>query len=233
MIETYIVGCDLGQKRDWTAIPVLARVPLAVPIGGKDTTYQIKHIDRIRRLSYVDIGRRIRSLVEKLPGPPPVVIDFTGVGRAVRDVLEELGIRTEIIPVNITSGATVHQEDGVWYVPKRDLVATVAILLESGRLKIGPTVPWAEVLTKELSNFRCKISASGHDSYAAGAAPDWRDGSHDDLVLGVALAAWWAERGTSLTPDDVSGGGNEGWAADSPFDSWGNSPSPRRGNPWD
>jgi hypothetical protein len=29
---------------------------------------------------------------------------------------------------------------------------------------------------------------TGHDSYG-----QWREGQHDDLVLAVALAAWWAE----------------------------------------
>jgi hypothetical protein len=29
---------------------------------------------------------------------------------------------------------------------------------------------------------------TGHDSYG-----QWREGQHDDLVLAVALATWWAE----------------------------------------
>ena len=34
---------------------------------------------------------------------------------------------------------------------------------------------------------RVKVSASGHESFAA-----WREGTHDDLVLAVALACWRA-----------------------------------------
>lgn len=202
-----IIGVDLGQKRDWTAVVVLARVPLAEPIAGKSTLYAIRHIDRVRRLSYVDIGRRILALVEKLSPAPPVVLDFTGVGRAVRDVIEELRIRAELIPVTITSGDTARQEDGVWRVPKKDLVGVTGVLLENGRLKIGPTVPHAATLTAELANFRCKISASGRDTYGAGAAPDWREGAHDDLVLAVSLACWYAERGRKWwTPGELLAG---------------------------
>jgi len=51
----------------------------------------------------------------------------------------------------------------------------------------------AETLVAELINFRPKISASGHASF--GAASDWREGSHDDLLLATSMAIWFAERG--------------------------------------
>lgn len=50
------------------------------------------------------------------------------------------------------------------------------------------------VFATEALNFKAKISLSGHECYAACAAGDWRDGAHDDLVLAVALACWYAER---------------------------------------
>jgi hypothetical protein len=46
----------------------------------------------------------------------------------------------------------------------------------------------AEILVRELLNFRVKISDLGHDTYNA-----WRESEHDDLVLAVAIAAWVAE----------------------------------------
>jgi hypothetical protein len=50
------------------------------------------------------------------------------------------------------------------------------------------------VLRKELTNFKAKISLSGHDSYGAGSGTDeWREAPHDDLVLSVALGIWYAE----------------------------------------
>jgi len=45
------------------------------------------------------------------------------------------------------------------------------------------------VLTRELLNFQVKINDLAHDSYGA-----WREGTHDDLVLAVALACWAAEQ---------------------------------------
>jgi hypothetical protein len=42
----------------------------------------------------------------------------------------------------------------------------------------------------ELTGFQLKVDLrSGHDTYEA-----WREGIHDDLVLAVAIAAWYAER---------------------------------------
>ena len=76
-------------------------------------------------------------------------------------------------------------------VPKRDLCGVVAVLLETSRLVFAKAQPHLAVLLAELRNFRVKIDpATSHDSYAA-----WREKDHDDVVLAVALAAWWIEAG--------------------------------------
>lgn len=47
----------------------------------------------------------------------------------------------------------------------------------------------------ELEVMRCHMPGPGgqlepsNDSYGS-----WREGAHDDMVLAVAIAAWWAER---------------------------------------
>jgi hypothetical protein len=38
-----------------------------------------------------------------------------------------------------------------------------------------------------MSEMRVRTTASGHEQYGA-----WREGQHDDLVLAIALACWWA-----------------------------------------
>jgi hypothetical protein len=59
---------------------------------------------------------------------------------------------------------------------------------ETWRLKIAEALPGAETLVKEMLDFQVWITVAGHDVYGA-----WREGTHDDLVLTVALASWWAE----------------------------------------
>jgi hypothetical protein len=45
----------------------------------------------------------------------------------------------------------------------------------------------AGVLLQELQNFQVKITAAASETFGVR-----RDGQHDDLVLAVALASWWA-----------------------------------------
>ena len=108
--------------------------------------------------------------------------------------------RWPLVAVTITGGDTVVKVDTVRYfepeyrvpeyrVPKRDLVSTLQVLLQNDWLKIAEGLSLAKILTREMQNFRTKISlATGHDSYEA-----WREGDHDDLVLAVALACWYAK----------------------------------------
>lgn len=70
------------------------------------------------------------------------------------------------------------------------LVSTIQVLLQTKRLKIAPALPEAQTLVEEMTNFQVRISQAGHDSYGAW----WREGSHDDLLLAVALACWAAEK---------------------------------------
>ncbi len=73
--------------------------------------------------------------------------------------------------------------------PKSLLVSQLQVLLQAGRLKVARGLPDAAVLVEELSSFQVRVTAAGHEQYAA-----WREGAHDDLVLATALAAWYAER---------------------------------------
>jgi hypothetical protein len=77
-------------------------------------------------------------------------------------------------------------------VPKRDLVSVVQVLLQAERLKIASSLKEASTLTAELLAFKVSINLRGHDSYGNDAGP-WRENPHDDLVLAVALAAWYGE----------------------------------------
>jgi len=45
---------------------------------------------------------------------------------------------------------------------------------------------------RELDGFKVSINARGHDTYGNDVGM-WRENPHDDLVLAVALAAWYGE----------------------------------------
>jgi hypothetical protein len=179
-----IVGLDLGQVSDFTALAVAERDGAA---GAPPVA--IRHLERWRGLAYPEQVARVHRLQSSpaLAGAP-LIVDQTGVGRAVVDMFRAAGLQP--IGVSIHGGDVVTGGGREWRVPKRDLVAIVAVLLQARRLQIAEALPEAPTLAAELTNFRVTIdSHTAHDSYAA-----WREQDHDDLVLATALACWWAER---------------------------------------
>jgi len=119
----------------------------------------------------------------------PLVVDGTGVGRAVVDMFRAAALKTSIRPIVITGGTAVSRgEDGTTHVAKKELVGVLQVLLQARRLLVSDRLPEAKTLVKELQNFRVKITAAANETLEA-----WREGDHDDLVLAVALACWWAE----------------------------------------
>jgi len=182
----FILGLDLGQAQDFTAVAAAEVIP------SEPTAYHLRHLERLRLgTPYPVVVERVKALLfrEPLRGCTDLVVDATGVGPLVVDLLRDAGLSP--VAVTIHGGETVSEEKGGdrWRVPKRDLVATVQVLLQTGRLKVAEALPDAATLVRELLAYRVKLSEHGHDSYNA------RQGAHDDLVLAVGLAVWWGERG--------------------------------------
>lgn len=183
------MGLDLGQAQDYTALSVVER--LEPGADRREPCCHVRHLERFPlRTPYPEIVARVAFLLhtEHLRGRCTLVADATGCGAPVVDLLRLC--RVPPVAVTITGGdVATKDERGGWRVPKRDLVSTLQVLLQSGRLDCVKT-PEAAVLQREMLSFRVKIDLSTtHDSYGA-----WREGEHDDLVLSVALACWYALR---------------------------------------
>ena len=73
---------------------------------------------------------------EPLQDNSTLVVDATGVGRPVVDMLYASGLNP--IAVTITGGDSVHLTDGIWRVPKRDLVGLLQVLLQPSRQPSQP-----------------------------------------------------------------------------------------------
>ena len=149
------------------------------------------HLDRHElHTPYPEIVDRIGALLRTPPlrlECTPLVVDATGVGAPVVDMMRQAGLGPTA--VTITAGFTPSYDphDGSYRVPKRDLISTMSVLLEQRRLRIPRTLPNADLLTRELREFRRTVTKVGTDAYAAE-----RD-RHDDLVLAIALAGWHRE----------------------------------------
>lgn len=158
-----------------------------------DAPLSLRHLHRYPLgTSYPEIVAGVRDMLHSPPlsdSRCALVVDATGVGQGVVDMLVKAGLGP--IAVWITGGDKVNRgADGSLRVPKRDLVAAVQVLMQSERLKIARKLREAETLRQELQNFRVKIDPkTAHDSYS-----HWREGGmHDDLVLATAMACWFRQ----------------------------------------
>ena len=187
---TYFCGLDLGQAQDFTALAVLEK-PVQKPGDKGRPVYSVRHLERWELgTPYTEIVKDVAKRVERPPlRDSLLIVDKTGVGTAVVDMFTEARLPVRLRPALITSGhAVTPGEGGGVHVPKIELASTLQALLQARRLLIVQSLPEAAVLGQELATFRVKVTTAGNETFEA-----WRERDHDDLVLAVALAAWWAE----------------------------------------
>jgi hypothetical protein len=196
LLPTRIVGLDLGQSSDPTAMAVLET-------DWRGWDFQIRHLERFELNrpwpEYID---RVWDYMHTpaLKGAT-LVIDHTGVGRVVMDMFRAKGMNPR--GITITAGDKWSHGRGAteFRVPKRDIAMAGLALLQGKRLKIARSIAESGVLIHEMLNFRIKITTSGNDTYEA-----WRAGDHDDLVLAVCCAAWYAINGRNVKVAPSVGG---------------------------
>jgi hypothetical protein len=199
MSGDYLIGLDLGQTRDYSALAVMERVwtPASDGAGRLVSHYAIRHLQRWPlHTSYTAVVADLAGLVRTPPLSWPVlVVDQTGVGQAVVDFLAKAPLAAALERVVITGGRRMSQDaSGAWHVPKKVLVRCLQAVLSSRRLHVA-ALPERTVLLEELLAFRVRITAAAQETFAAG-----RHREHDDLVLAVALATWWGERQYGVLP---------------------------------
>ena len=199
----YILSVDLGQIQNYTALALIEEKLLIVERNEINTlNYKLAQKQKIkaasiyhcRDLERLPLGTTYPGVVEhikaKMNHPELVnetilLMDQTGVGRPVIDLARERGLAP--IAITIHGGRErVISEDG-YHVPKREIIVELVKLFQSSRLQIARSLPYAKELEEELINFRMKISKTGRDTYEA-----WREEDKDDLVLALAMAAWFA-----------------------------------------
>lgn len=169
-----ICSVDLAQTTDYTGISILERV------GNMSV---IRHLERLDQdLPYPDQVSRIqiimRNKVDRL------VIDRTGIGAPVFDLLRQAGLKP--IGISITGGDSPTFSGSKWNIPKKDLIGALLVAFEQGTIKIAPCKD-REALISELQAFEIQISKNGHPSFNG-------VGEHDDLVMSVAMNIYASNR---------------------------------------
>ncbi len=209
----FLVGVDVGKIVDHSTISVceqlLRKMEELMPIRWKSENqpvldiYKIRHLERFPlKTPYPEVVERLVRMMEepRLRQEGRIIMDATGVGEPIADLLRANGLRP--VSIKITgSQEVVKKNDRLYHVPKRDLVSALLVMVQSGRIKMakeyynkqGELVEWEIVnqLREELENFNYKINReTGKDTYEAA-----KEIVHDDLVTAVALPMWYALKG--------------------------------------
>lgn len=197
----FLLSVDLGQVADYTAITITERVHTFKEIRSNLTPdilvskYHVRHIERMQK-PYTEVVERVKSLQKTpaLKGENILLVDATGVGRAVVDLMRNEQMRP--IAITITGGQQIiHRPDG-YTVPKAELVTALQIVFQARRINFVDNdaawkdygVPSLAVVKDELKNFRAKVTKTAHAQFEA------VTGEHDDIVLSLSQALWYGEK---------------------------------------
>jgi hypothetical protein len=191
-----VLGLDLGQAADFSALATLTFAVEAIAREAKtartpawNAAYACRTLKRWPLgTTYPTIVAQVVAFIRRCAWKKAfLVVDATGVGRPVVDQLRQVGVPAVIVPVTITGGRRAKAADDGYCVPKKILTETLRTLLQQRRLQFAATLPEAPALVRELQRHCVSITSARHETFGAAS------GEHDDLVLALELATWWAE----------------------------------------
>jgi hypothetical protein len=196
-VAAFSIGVDLGQRVDHSAVAIAERITPAAPAfdpvtwsarQSESTGWVVRHLERIPLgTPYTAVAAHVVELARRPPlaGKCRLIVDATGVGTPVIDMLRASNPGCEVTAVWITGGSTERFDGSVLHVPKLELMARMQSLLEQNCLRIPHRLRESGTLVRELLDMRATWRKSGSLKVGADGA-----GQHDDLALAVALAVW-------------------------------------------
>jgi hypothetical protein len=199
-VDKWLVGVDLGQSIDSTAIVVLHHTVKPLDKWTSNAKAETWREDSVQRfdimylqrlplgMSYVAQVQQIAEMLEREPlksANPALVCDQTGVGAGVIDLIENAGLRPNRIVITSGTDATQHGAC-TWHVPKQLLVSRLEAAMHSSELHAHPDMREFDALRDELQDFQGRNSATGKMSFSA------KSGAHDDILMSCAMVVWFA-----------------------------------------
>jgi hypothetical protein len=194
---TYFIGADLGKKLDHSAIALIEY--RTIPTGTFEPYYRQPLFRRelhLRYLKQFPIGTPYLEVVPQLArlcrhpqiaGHGSLIVDATGHGECVVELIQRERLPVNFLAANITSGDHVNVTRWGRNVPKRELITRTDLLFEQSHLHIAATAKEMGILQHELLQYESMIGEDGHTRYGPASSL-----THDDTVMALALAGWWA-----------------------------------------
>lgn len=232
-MKQYTISVDIAKRRDFTAIQIYRDTPELIKgdpnanapdkiFHFQDLVYQYK----VQDITYSDLISVIVRLLQdkKLSYNNDLIVDGTGVGQAVVDLMRDNGLRP--IPIVATGGGQarpIYADAGKvfsgsngstfglrilreWHVPKVDMVQAGQVAMERHLVRIAPNVAFLDDFRKQLGNFKGKFNEM--TKYTSYNAED--DNIHDDFITAYLQAMWW-------TRNRAENAIKQGEGEDSPF----------------
>jgi hypothetical protein len=153
---------------------------------------RVRMMERMRLgTPYPDVVRRVKQIADLpvIAMGRSVVVDGTGVGAPVVDLLRRAGMGCSVLPVLITGGASsgsVGLAGGYESVPRPVLLTSLQVLIQQGRVRVAADCKERDTLWRELLGL--KLVGPGSEA-------------HDDLAVAVALAVWKARAGLVVSDE--------------------------------
>lgn len=196
------MGLDLGQSGDHGAAAIVERsLPPGPDAFGRPTHGPVDDRYRVVSLRRWPLGTPYTTLARDVALAPVHVlaVEYNGVGRPFVDFLRGEVARAAadscqrppavICPIlTASASATARQKHDIrgprYVVPKTDMVTAIQLTLDERRLLL-PDLPETRQLLEEVSRFRLRYTPRGNVTLGG-------EGEHDDLVIALGLAVWYA-----------------------------------------
>jgi hypothetical protein len=205
-VEPYrLLGVDLGERNDYTAIAYVEAVPVLRRIqeetGRKYTEATLLY--RCLRLERPELGTKFPTVVDRIAnmcvtlgenkGGVSLLVDVVGPGAGVKDFIVPAytdlaeGTKSELTPgwIWTTNGGSVNFDGEKLNVPRKDLVHAGIVAIEDDRYQVAK-MPLRETLQNEMRTFAIKKTAAGNERFE-----HYREDDKDDLVTAAILLPVW------------------------------------------
>lgn len=209
-VDRWVVAADLGQANDSTAIAAIRYTVKPLDTWTPNATAKNWKQDRLTRfdlhglqrlplgMSYVEQMHRVAELLSREPltsAKPDLVFDQTGVGAAVCDIADAVGLRHH--RVVITAGLETTMHGGrTFHVPKSVLISKLESAMHTGELQVADDLMEKEAFRAELQDFQRHVTATGRPTFGA------RGTAHDDIVLATAIGVWFCTNRPSVSREE-------------------------------
>jgi hypothetical protein len=201
MSRFFMISLDPAQLYDYSALSVMECIP-----EKEGKIYRLVDVKRKQKLPYPGIVQWAEHVFKNPKfrseglSTPIFLIDVGGVGRALYDMIRADGV--ECIAIQYTGGGEIPSfANGAYHIGKSALVGKFLAAWDDGRVQVPANASFRDLLINELKAFRGHMSSQGRARFEA------EQGEHDDMIMSIAQAVWWAEtRPQEITKLTFTGG---------------------------